>query len=161
MPVLFFACKKESTPYSNEFTKSQQAWEAYKATVNNSYSYIAYSASVFGAYSETTITVRNGKVTGRSFIQGMYRQGSTTLQIVNSWTEDSVTLNTHTNGATALTLDEIYAKAPKEWLSVDTKQNEVIFTTDPNGFIASCGYIPNGCMDDCFRGIYIKSITHL
>jgi hypothetical protein len=161
MVVLLVSCKKDSVSYNNEFNKSANAWKAYKASVNNTYSYISYYGSVFGGYTETKITVQNGVVTGRDYIIGTYPPNSKTLQVMKSWTEDSATLNTHTEGAVAITLDAIYAKAPEQWLNADPKNNDISFTTDNNGLITSCGYSPKNCMDDCFNGVFIKSITRL
>ncbi|MBI2282229.1 MAG: hypothetical protein HYU71_00810 [Bacteroidetes bacterium] len=159
--ISLFSCKKEVLPYSDEFEKSEQLWNTYKNSIDNSYSYITYSGSVFGGHSETQITVQNGKVTGRFFISGVYQQNASQLVIKETWTEDLATLNTHINGAKSLTLDEIYRKASKEWLNVDTKTNDIYFSTDTMGFIASCGYVAKGCQDDCFTGVYIKAITKL
>lgn len=159
--LLCISCKKDSLPYNNEFKKSVDAWNAYKASVNNSYSYISYFGSVFGGYTETKITVQNGVVTGRDFVVGIYPPNSNTLQAMKSWTESSATLNSHAEGAAAITLDAIYAKAPNQWLNVDPKNNYIDFTTDSNGLISSCGYSSKNCQDDCFVGVNIKSITKL
>ncbi|MEX6686144.1 hypothetical protein QTN47_01490 [Danxiaibacter flavus] len=160
----FFSCKKDSIQYASEFEKSKQAWNSYKASIGNSYSYIIYSGSVFGGYAETKITVRNGAVKGRSYLAGsyVYNQGQAPLlQIMRSWTEDSAALNTHQEGDAAVLLDEIYAQAPTVWLNVEKKKNDVYFTSDSIGLITSCGYVPKGCQDDCFIGVHIKSITPL
>ena len=154
-------CKKEVMLFNEEFEKSKQVWNTYKNSINNSYSYITYHSSVFGSYAETKIIVQDGTVIGRIFKAGVYLQNTSQLDVRESWTETISDLNTHTNGAKTLTLDDIYQKAPKEWLNVDAKMNHVYFTTDTNGFIASCGYVPKGCMDDCFSGVQIKAITKL
>jgi hypothetical protein len=159
--MLFVSCKKDQFSYQSKFQSSQAKWTSYKKTINNSYSYVAGFVSIFGAYDATTITVMNGTVTGRSYTAGFYPQNSTVATVTKTWTEDSTTLNTHQEGAVPLTLDEIYAKAPTEWLSADKTKNKVYFETDSNGLIASCGYVPNGCQDDCFLGINISSVTAL
>ncbi len=159
--VTLFSCKKDVMPYSGEFEKSEQTWNKFKDSINNSYSYINYSSFIFGRYAETKITVQNGKVTGRVFTEGVYPQNSSQLAIKETWTEDVATLNTHLNGAESLTLDEIYRKATKEWLSVNAKTNDIYFSTDIKGFIASCGYVAKGCQDDCFVGVNIKAIMKL
>jgi hypothetical protein len=159
--LLLIACKKDTTPYITEFTNSQKAWNLLKASVNNSYSYVAYYGSVFGGYQETKITVQNGKVTGRAFLAGIYPANTHVLDIKGTWIENAATLGTHQQGAPLLTLDDIYAKGKSEWLSVDKTKNDVIFETDARSLIATCGYVPNGCMDDCFSGVHIKSITGL
>lgn len=151
-------------PINGEIEKSKEVWETYKKSVNNSYSYINYTVSFAGYFGETKIIVENGKVTGRVFKSGVYIFKSNTNpepNVKESWVENSSNLNTHTNGAESLTLDEIYQKANNEWLRMDTQKNDLYFTIDVNGFIASCGYVPKGCQDDCFFGVHIKSITSL
>ena len=155
------SCKKDSTPYASEFEKSKQNWTSYKESVQNSYSYISYSGSVFGGYTETKIVVRNGSVKERSYLLGSYtyNQGQApVLQILKSWTEDSAVLNTHQEGALPATLDEIYTQASTKWLNVEKNKNDIYFSVDSTGLIKSCGYVPKGCQDDCFVGINIKSI---
>ena len=75
------------------------------------------------------------------------------------WTENENEINSHTNsGASyALTLDQVYEKARTEWL-IKRKDATVYFEANNNGLISSCGYVPDGCMDDCFRGITISSV---
>ena len=153
------SCKKDNLPYSSEFETSYQKWIIYKSSVKNSYSYISTTSSVFSFSSESTITVKNGVVVGRAYTS--YQSKGPIAQLIIGWTEDQSNLNTHTEGAKTLTLDEIYQKAKTEWLSVDKKTNDIFFETDNNGLLVSCGYIPAGCVDDCFTGIHIKSITPL
>src|SRR5690606_11309244 len=75
------------------------------------------------------------------------------------WTEEDHEVGTHenTSAATPRTLDEIYDQAQNDWLQKrpDTK---VSFEANNNGLISSCGYIMDGCQDDCFIGINIASI---
>jgi len=155
--VLCVSCKKEPVENS-ELETSRQFWLKYKAAVNNSYSYISYGGSVFGGYTETKITVQNGKVIKRTYLSGVYPPNSQTLTVKVTWTENTADLNSHNQGAPTLTLDEIYDQAKNDYLTVDRKSNTISFTTDGNGLIASCGYTPKGCQDDCFMGVHLKSI---
>lgn len=156
--VILSSCKKEDFKYQSDFDKSLKAWENYKADINNSYTYTNYSGSVFGFTSQTRITVIDGEVTGREY--KLYKNnGSTQQEVVTSWTEDKTTLNTHDNGAEALTIDQIYTKAKTEWLAADAKANNITFETDGDGVIATCGYTSKNCVDDCFRGVRITTIS--
>jgi hypothetical protein len=155
------SCGKDQMVLNDKLEKSKQSWNIYKNTINNSYSYITYYGSVFGGYNETKIIVQNGKVAGRVFKAGIYQQNTTQLEVRESWIENITNLNSHGNGAASLTLDDVYEKASREWLGVDTKENDVYFSTDTNNLIQSCGYSPKGCQDDCFFGVYIKEITRL
>ncbi|QKJ29956.1 hypothetical protein HQ865_09375 [Mucilaginibacter mali] len=134
-------------------------WNAFKSTVNNSYTYTVITASFSGSSTETNITVRNGVVTERAYT--LYTSNSGNRSVVKTWTENSATLNTHTEVPPSLTIDEIYAKAKAEWLSVDKSKNEIYFEINDDGMISTCGYFPKGCQDDCFIGVNIKSITPL
>lgn len=156
--IMFLSsCEKDEIPFNGEFEKSKETWDMYKKAVNNSYSYISYFVSSEGGYEETKIIVENGKVVGRIFKSFVYPESD----VKEYWVENISNLNAHANGAESLTLDEIYQKANNEWLRVDIQKNDVYFTTDMNGLIASCGYVPKGCQDDCFFGVHIKSITSL
>lgn len=76
-----------------------------------------------------------------------------------AWIEYKDEINSHTNTSAAppLTLDEVYVKAQNEWL-VKRDDVTIYFEADNGGLISSCGYVPNGCADDCFRGIHIITI---
>ena len=69
-------------------------------------------------------------------------------------------MNTHVNGGTSLTLDEIYEKARTEWL-LKRKDATSYFEAKNDGMISSCGYVNNNCADDCFVGITINLIERL
>jgi len=156
--ILLSSCKKEDFKYQSAFDKSLKAWEDYKSDINNTYTYTSYSGSVFGYASQTRITVINGEVAGREY--KLYKNnGSTQQEVVTSWTEDKATLNTHDGGAEALTIDQLYTKAKTEWLTADAKANNITFETNGDGIIASCGYTPKNCVDDCFRGVHITTIS--
>lgn len=69
-------------------------------------------------------------------------------------------INTHQNGAAALTLDEIYVNAKSDWL-IKRKNTTNYFESKNDGLISQCGYVEKNCMDDCFVGITISSIERL
>lgn len=160
--MTLFCCSSDNDlNYQNDFEKSKSAWLDFKASSNNSYQYVVSGGSVFTTYGwETTITVSNGIVVQRHF-----KYIGTTQNIHEEdleWTENENEINSHenSNAASALTLDEIYAKAENEWL-IKRKNTDTYFETKNNGLISTCGYTEKGCMDDCFTGIKIKSITTL
>ncbi|MFB9107875.1 hypothetical protein [Flavobacterium gyeonganense] len=160
---LMFSCSSDDElNYQNDFQKSQKTWLDFKASSNNSYKYVVSSGTLFLAYSwETTITVSNGKIIQRHF---KYTGNTENIpdNIPLEWTEEENQINSHENSpaAEALTLDQIYSKAEKEWL-IKRKDVTVYFESKNNGLISTCGYVPKGCMDDCFFGIRIKSIQSL
>lgn len=154
---MFSSCKKSDIEHENNFEKSFKTWEAFKVSSNNSYRYTVYSSSWTGFSSESTITVKDGKVVSRSYIAKGIRHPSNEVTTFEEWTEDASTLNTHTNGYLTLTLDEIYQKARTEWL-IKRKDADVSLETKNNGMISAAGYVPKNCADDCFFGINIRSI---
>jgi hypothetical protein len=158
--VLFTACDKDDRVYVGELQKSYQAWINFKASSGNSYRYTVISGSWTGSTSETIITVESGKLKRRSYVLKTPQPNSNTLAVRESWDEDESTLRTHEHGAAALTLDEIYEKAKTEWL-LKREDATAYFETKNAGMISSCGYVPDNCADDCFRGIYISSIEKL
>ena len=60
-------------------------------------------------------------------------------------------------GEAPLTFDQIYEKARTEWL-VKRENATTYFEAENNGLISKCGYVDDGCQDDCFIGIQISSI---
>ena len=157
----FAACKKDNIEHGNDFQKSIKAWQSFKAESKNNYSYTTSTSSWTGYSTETTITVLDGKVAIRDYVAKAIKNDQThAIYVVEEWREDSGTLNTHQNGASTLTLDQIYELAKSDYLlkRVDARTS---FEAKNNGLISSAGYIDNNCADDCFRGIYIQSIINL
>jgi len=99
-------------------------------------------------------------MTAETFLE---REGYPFLEALQ-WTETAEDLGTKSrdySSASALyTLDDIYDKARTEWLK-NRSDASISFEANNNGLISSAGFIPNGCMDDCFMGIHIRSIEAL
>ncbi len=116
-----------------------------------------------GSSWKTTLTVCNGTLVQRHFkytaTEGL---ADTIPEEELEWTENENEIgdHEHTGAAAPLTLDEIYAKAEQEWL-LKRENAKTYFETKNNGLISTCGYVENGCMDDCFIGISIKRIEVL
>ena len=161
--TLLVSCKKSNLSHENEFENSYREWQTFKQTSGNSYRYMVTFGSWTGFGTETIITVTNGKVTQRSYQLLLPRQGVPNPIPTDemAWTENENEINTHTSmAAAALTLDEIYEKARTEWL-LKRKDAKVYFEAKNNGLISSCGYVNDGCQDDCFNGIVIAYIQPL
>lgn len=88
------------------------------------------------------------------------KEGFTLLEALQ-WTETEENLGTKTysySPASPLyTLEDIYTRARTEWLK-KRSDAETFFETDNNGLISRAGFVPDGCIDNCFFGIYIESI---
>src|SRR5688572_19061658 len=98
------ACKKDGVAYGGDYERSYLAWQDFKKTNGDSYSYQVGTSSWVGYRTETTITIKQGKVTERSFLVTMQQDiGGTT--VVKEWKEDATQLGMHEEGAALLTLD--------------------------------------------------------
>src|SRR5690606_14714819 len=89
------------------------------------------------------------------------REGRTLLETLQ-WTETEADLGIHeqTPASAIQTLDEVYETARTVWLK-KRHDADVSFEAKNNGMISSAGFVPNGCMDDCFSGISIRLIEAL
>ncbi len=94
--------------------------------------------------------------------QGFITSYGSSLEETLEWVEETSQLGAHQNTSACpyLTLDAVYDEAKKVWLK-KRENTEFFFETTNNGMISTCGYTPNNCMDDCFRGIRITRIEAL
>ncbi len=158
---IFYACNSDDLAYSSEYEKSKAVWLEFKSSSNNTYSYTVVNSSWVGIGSKTALSIQDGIITQRDF-EYTFADGvpddfhETELR----WTETGVEIGTHEVGAEALTLDEVYARAESDWL-LERADATITFETANEGMISTCGYVPDGCADDCFRGIQISSIEAL
>jgi hypothetical protein len=158
---VILSCKKDKIEFRSDFEKSFRAWQKFKVESRNNYSYTAPSYSWTGSSSETIIIVNDGKVTGRKYIAKARRDDpSQAIYVVEEWTEDSLTLNSHQSGASTLTLDQVYDMAKNNFL-VKRADAKISFEAKNNGLISSAGFIDDNCADDCFRGFTITAIQKL
>lgn len=154
------ACKKDDLTYVDDFEKSHKAWNNFKTTANNSYSYTVETSSWTGTSTTTVLTIAKGKVVKRSYVARLRDYATNQVTILEEWTEEGATLHTHQQGDAIITLDEVYQKARTEWLL--TRVNaKTYFEANNGGLISSAGYVENNCQDDCFVGIKISSIQKL
>ncbi|PPL02206.1 hypothetical protein [Parapedobacter indicus] len=79
-----------------------------------------------------------------------------------SETEEELDAEAHASSPAGapITLDDIYDTARNVWLK-SRSDASVSFKADNNGILSSAGFVPKNCMDDCFSGIYIRSIEAL
>jgi hypothetical protein len=155
--LLASSCKKDGIEYGYDYSQSLHKWQAFKDSSNNSYRYKVTAGSWVGYGWETTITIKNGKPVGRSFLMQGRLNGSATITTMEEWTEDENSLLTHDRGASPETLDAIYKKAKEDWLQ-RRDNTETYFEAKNNGMISTCGYRDKNCADDCFIGIRIRFI---
>lgn len=124
---------------------------------------MVFGSSWVGLSWETTIEITNGLVTLRSFEYLQIDESFDIPEAELSWVESGEEINSHGSEGPAfltLTLDEVYEKARTEWLIKQNNTNPRFEATN-NGLISLCGYIIEGCQDDCFVRVRITSIEPL
>ncbi|AWO02090.1 hypothetical protein DLD77_10475 [Chitinophaga alhagiae] len=155
--IVSASCKKDMV-YGSQYERSFKAWESFKATSGNSYRYMVSFGSWTGYSTETVITVEKGEVVARSFVARSFADRTSNQVVIREeWEEGTDNLGTHDNGFAPATLDEIYHRAKTDWLR-KRKDAQTYFETKNNGMISSCGYVTDGCQDDCFNGVTIGFI---
>jgi hypothetical protein len=155
--VTISGCQKEDFRYENDFDRSFARWVSFKEKTGNTYSYVVSNSSWVGTSWQTEITVTQGRVTQRSF-KMTFPQGLNNLPVESQeWVEQETELNSHSGGAEPITFDQVYEKAKTDWL-VKRKNATTYFEAKNDGLLSSCGYVEDGCQDDCFTGIHISSI---
>ncbi|MFD1769771.1 hypothetical protein [Sphingobacterium suaedae] len=184
--IITISCSKSNLEFENEYETSLRRWEAFKEKSNNSYKYTTYSVSWTGWNTEITITVDQGTImqvdfivpqleqvkrpaegwSSKIFSEALRKMGYTEEEIEQheanrtfqtiEWTEDITTLGTH-GDYYLRTIDDIYRKAKEEWL-VKRAGITNYFESENEGIISRVGSYKEGCMDDCFNGVRIKSI---
>lgn len=159
--IIFTSCKKSNISHETSFEKSYKEWLSFKETSGNSYRYMVGGGSWTGLGWQTLITVNNGKIIKREFKYNLPVgwQGNIPSDEME-WVENENEINSHTSAAGAITLDEIYEKARNNWLK-KRGNAKTYFEAKNHGLISSCGYIEDGCQDDCFVGITINYIELL
>lgn len=164
--ILFIAlsgCKKEAYHYQNDFEKSYTTWLSFKAKTNNSYQYVVGGGSWTGMGWSTTLTVQEGKVMERSFRLSVPDDWQGDIpEEHREWAETGDEVGSHqdTPAALPITLDEIYEKGKTFWL-LKRKNAKTYLSAENDGLISQCGFIIDGCQDDCFNGITITKIEAL
>ena len=88
------SCKKSDFSHENQFDRSYQAWLDFKKNSLDSYSYKVSAGSWTGVSAETVITVKSGKVAGRSYELKNINRTTNQPYTMTSWKESSDSLNT-------------------------------------------------------------------
>jgi hypothetical protein len=162
LAITLNGCKKDKDgiAYSADYQKSFHAWHDFKTKSGDSYVYQLETSSWIGYSSETTITVKQGKIIERSFALKGRLSNSSAITVMREWKEDETQLGTHTDAHPLYTLDDIYEKAKTEWL-LERGDAKTYFEAANDGMISVCGFTRNGCADDCFNGVHIVYISAL
>jgi len=152
--LIAFSCSNEEI---TQYNISLDEWKTLKKQYDNSYTYTTSFESWAGFGTNTTLTIQNGIVVSRAY-EGYQRDNTNgNIIITETYIETIEHLNTHERGFPTLTVDELYTSCIEDYLSVNKKNNTIYFETNDIGIISICGFVPDGCIDDCFRGFRISS----
>ncbi|HXU80771.1 MAG TPA: hypothetical protein VN914_05200 [Polyangia bacterium] len=132
--------------------QSRQIW---KGMATSAYQYSAIDAFFSGSRWTTVIEVAGGRVVRRSF-QSVNTEQNVTEE---AWSEDLRTLGSHRSGAPVLTIDELYDRCAREFLTADPAVHEIGVYLHGNGLLQECGVWPRGCQDDCWKGVGMETLT--
>lgn len=168
--MTFVSCEKNESIKSSilkrlkgenglSYNESVLKWSELKTKNGNTYMYQITYTSWTGFSNMTELKVTDGIVTSRVYKEFKINETTKQGEIIDSYTETTDNLGSHTKGAAPLTIDELYNTCANEYLIVDEDKNTIYFETELNGMMTLCGFIPNACMDDCYRGIKIDSFA--
>ncbi len=163
--LLLISCSMESINENMDkdgengfnFIESKQERNKLKGRNGNSYVYTISEQSFAGFGSETTIEVQKGKVISRFYeAYEISENDESTTIILSYWETSKKELGSHSEGAPAVTMDDLYKTCISQYLIADPNANEVYFETNGQGVMTMCGFVPYGCQDDCYRGIMLS-----
>ncbi|MEM7106388.1 MAG: hypothetical protein AAF502_24890 [Bacteroidota bacterium] len=151
--------------YGFNYMESLGAWEKLKAENGNSYVYRISYASWVGYHNYTEISVRNGKIVSRKYEE--FSPGKMVDEDGNSvknpdditYVENQDQINSNSQGFHAVLFEELYKSCGKDYIIEDPQWNSISFDTNEEGIMTLCGYTPNNCADDCFRGLYVSEFS--
>ncbi|MCL3782147.1 hypothetical protein EMN47_17300 [Prolixibacteraceae bacterium JC049] len=143
----------------SSYSSSLENWESLKQKNGSSYVYQTSTYSWTGYSNTTEVKVLNGKVVERIFVE--YQSEGTSKKKIGSYKEIGDQLGTNEFGTAPITIDELYKLCVGKYLSADRDKNTIYFEVETSGLMTLCGFVPDGCMDDCYRGIRITAFKWL
>lgn len=158
--IVFGGCE-EKIAFDSDYNDSFTLWTNSKKERGDDYEFTLNTSSVFGFSSNTIITVINGKIVSRKYEAFQNNGSSPENVLIDTWVENEENLNTHTEGAEAVSLDEIYQRCYSNILSVDENDNFIYFENENDGLLSLCNYIAKECQDDCSIGYRVTKIVWL
>ena len=156
--LILVSCESIETKNKELFNSSYQQWENLKKLNGNSYKYITTFSSWTGYSAKTGIQVKDDIITSRECVVSNFNYETLSYDTIEHYTESANEIGIHEIGANPLTIDELYDTCAKEYLKVNTKNNTIYLETNQDGLLNLCGFVPEGCVDDCYFGIRIDTI---
>lgn len=143
------------------YSESRSLWLEMKEDNGDSYEYTIGVLSWTGHGNNTVITIEEGKVIGRIYQEYFMDPDNGDKTDGFGYSETGVDVGSNEKGAKPLTMDDLYGICLAEYLVADPENNRVYFNTDELGLMVTCGFVPNGCADDCFQGISLSNFKWL
>jgi len=140
------------------FIQSLNKWNDLKNKNGNSYSYTTTFGSWTGYGYTTEFKIENGVIKSRIYEAFKINGQDGTKEIIETYSETIDNLGTHSKGAPLMTIDALYDVCAKKYLMANETDNTLYFETGKDGLMTMCGFVPIGCMDDCFEGVIISSL---
>jgi len=158
--LMMVSCGEDDNDFSliTDFKTSKAKWEQQKSIHGNSYTYQTTFISWTGYRTMTELTIKDGIVISRLYEAFEINGPNGQKEIIDSYFEQGTDLGSNENGANLLTIDQLYDSCISDYLTAGTKDNKLYFEAKLDGTMSTCGYVPNGCVDDCFFGVQINSI---
>lgn len=159
------AGQDKTADHRTQLEKSLQAWQKLKKECGGNYSYRVRWSSFAGFGHETVVVVQRNRVVERRFTEFNRRRpapppaesGKQTDS--GGWVEGKRELGSHKQGASAVTLDQLYEQAEKV-LQKDLAPNTGRYLRfNEQGLLLSCFDVDRRIADDAPRqGVVISSI---
>ncbi len=161
LSLLLCSCynPKKNIAHEAKFKRSLQHWQEAKEKNGLDYEYSIQFSSVLGFGNITTITVAGGDIVSRKFEKTNLSNNS--MKIETIYLETEAEINSHKEGAIALTLDELYSACEKDILTASLDENFIYFETKNDGILSLCSYFPKNCTENCYVGYNISSFKWL
>jgi hypothetical protein len=161
LAFFIFSCDPEAlTPALNvqgdsgyTYSESRSQWLQMKEENGNSYEYTIGVISWTGDGNNTVLTIEEGKVVARKYEEFFMDPDTGVKTYGFRYSETGAEIGAHEKGAKPMTMDALYGICLAEYLVADPDNNTVYFNTDGQGIMTTCGFVPDGCADDCFVGI--------
>ena len=138
------------------YNQSYDRWKELKNVKGNSYTYVITFMSSTGYGNSTELKVLCDTVVERNFEAFHINDTSGVKEVYESFHEGVENIGIHDLGADPFTVDELYNTCANRYLDVDKEKYTLYFNTGCDGIINECGFVANGCEDDCFRGFQLS-----
>lgn len=148
-------CGPDNDDRLDELAQSAERWQQARDAAGNSYTYTSEFQSFTGFGGRTTLVVDDGLIVERHY-KAQHISGGDSFQ----WSEFGSDVGTHSEGASALLIDDLYTQCEEEVLTKSEDDHWINLVVDSrDGLMRSCTASHRQCQDDCSRGPNIATIS--